>query len=106
MEFQKHCIASASDAARSNQSFLATVVSLKWAPEAFHTLRRYMSTMPDAKTVINLQLHSQKFVDAGMTMTQRALWRKSDPREKQSNLVVSSIKIIAITICVGHMINM
>jgi hypothetical protein len=87
MEYQKHCLGATPDAAKGNQTFMATVTS-KFTPEAFHTLRRYMGTMPDVKNVINLQLRGQKFTDAGITMARRALEKKGDPREKHSILAV------------------
>ena len=90
MEFQKHCLAATPDAAKGNQTFMATVAS-KFTPEAFHTLRRYMGTMPDVKNVINLQLRGQKFTDAGITMARRALEKKGDPREKLTLLAVRKV---------------
>jgi hypothetical protein len=84
-------MASTPDAAKGNQTFMATVTS-KFTPEAFHTLRRYLGTMSDVKNVINLQLRAQKFTDAGVTMARRALGRKGgDSREKQSALSVRQI---------------
>ena len=57
--------------------------------------------MPEVKNVLNLQLRSQKFVDAGMTMARRAVEKKSDPREKHSTLAVSAwLLFIAVSLCV------
>jgi hypothetical protein len=89
MEYQKHCFASTPDAAKASHAFMATVAS-KFTPEAFHTLRRYLSTSPDVKNEINLLLRAQKFTDAGMTMTKRALTSKGDAREKHTILMVRS----------------
>ena len=87
MEYQKHCLASTPDAAKATQAFMATVAA-KFTQEAFHTLRQYLSTTPDVKNEINLLLRAQKFTDAGMTMTKRALATKGDAREKHTVLSV------------------
>ena len=87
MEYQKSCLASTPDAAKGNQTFMGNVVT-KFSPEAFHTLRRYLGTMPDVKNFINLQLRAQKFTDAGVSMARRAFEKKGNPREKQSILAV------------------
>lgn len=79
---------STNDTARANQAFTSTVAT-KFTKEAFHTLRRYLSTLPDAKEALNLQLRAQKFTDAGVTMARRALDDRKDTREKQSILAVS-----------------
>ena len=90
MEYQKSCLASTPDAAKGNQTFMGTVVT-KFTPEAFHTLRRYLGTMPDVKNFINLQLRAQKFTDAGVSMARRAFEKKGNSREKQSILAVRRI---------------
>jgi hypothetical protein len=60
------------DPVKANQAFMNTVVT-KFTPEAYNTLKKYMSTMPDVKNEISLQVRGQKFTDAGMTMARRAL---------------------------------
>lgn len=80
-------MASTQDPGKANQAFLGTVTT-KFTKEAFHTLRRYMETMPEIKNVVNLQLRAQKFTDAGVTMARRALETKRDSREKQTMLAV------------------
>lgn len=88
MEYEKACMSSASatDVSKAQATFLGTVVT-KFTPEAFHTLRRYLMTMTDIKSVTNLLLRAQKFTDAGAAMALRAL-RESDLREKQGILAV------------------
>jgi hypothetical protein len=87
MEYQKHCFAATPDPAKASHAFMGTVAS-KFTPEAYHTLRRYLSTGPDVKNEINLLLRAQKFTDAGMAMTKRALSSKGDAREKHTILMV------------------
>jgi hypothetical protein len=87
MEYQKYCMVATPDAAKANQTFLGTVVT-KFTPEGFHTLRRYLGTMPDVKNVINLHLRAQKFTDAGVTMARRAFEKKGDSHVKQNTLKV------------------
>merc|ERR1711935_750572 len=77
------------DTGRANQQFMGTVTT-KFTKEAFHTLRRYMSTLSDVKDVINLQLRAQKFTDAGVTMARRALDKRKDTRERLDILAESS----------------
>jgi len=89
MAYQKHCYMSTQDTGRANQAFMGTVTT-KFTKEAFHTLRRYMSTLPDVKEVLNLQLRAQKFTDAGVTMARRALDKRKDMRERLSVLAESS----------------
>jgi len=91
MEYQKHCQNTHSDPNKAHQTFLGTVAS-KFTPEAFHTLRRYMSTI-DHKTGVALQLRAQKYTDAGTTMGQRALDMQGDPREKLAVLAVSQVSM-------------
>ena len=88
MAYQKYCYLSTQDTARANQTFMGTVTT-KFTKEAFNTLRRYMSTLPDMKEVLNLQLRAQEFTDAGMTMARRALDKRKDTRERLSILAVS-----------------
>jgi hypothetical protein len=89
MEFEKHCLASTggADLPKAQAAFLGTVVS-KFTSEGFHTLRRYLCTTADAKSVVNLLLRAQRYTDAGSTMALRAL-AESDMREKQGILAVS-----------------
>lgn len=91
MAYQKFCYMNTQDANRANQTFTNTVTA-KFTKEAFHTLRRYMSTLPDAKEVLNLQLRAQKFTDAGVTMARRALDKRKDTRERLSILAVSECR--------------
>jgi len=88
MEYERACMstASATDVSRAQTTFLDTVVR-KFTPEAFHTLRRYLMTMTDIKSVTNLLLRAQKFTEAGSAMAIRALG-ESDLREKQGILSV------------------
>jgi hypothetical protein len=90
MEYQKSCLAGTPDAVKGNQAFMGTVVA-KFTPEGFHTLRRYLGTMPDVKNVINLLLRAQKFTDAGVTMARRAFEKKGDAREKHVILAVRNL---------------
>lgn len=87
MEYEKSCVSSATDMSKAQATFLGTVVS-KFTSEAFHTLRRYLGTTTDVKSVTNLLLRAQKFTDAGAAMAMRALM-ESDMREKQGILTVS-----------------
>lgn len=87
MEYQKYCMAATPDAVKANQTFMGTVVT-KFTPEGFHTLRRYLGTMPDVKNVINLHLRASKFTDAGVTMARRAFEQKGDGHERQNALKV------------------
>lgn len=90
MAYQKYCYMTTQDTGRANQQFMGTVTT-KFTKEAFHTLRRYMSTLIDVKDVINLQLRAQKFADAGVTMARRALDKRKDTRERLSILAVSLV---------------
>ena len=85
MEYER--AVSAEDVSKAQSTFLGTVVS-KFTPEGFHTLRRYLQTTPDIKSVTNLLLRAQRFSGAGAAMAQRAL-EESDLREKQGLLAVS-----------------
>ena len=95
MEYQKHCMASTPDPTKGNQLFMAGVTS-RFTAESFHTLRRYMLTLPDIKAAINLQMRAQKYTDAGMTMARRALERKGDPKEKSAILSVRMTTMVAV----------
>ena len=89
MEFQKYSHATTPDPAKANQAFMATVTT-KFTKEAYHTLRRYMGTMPEIKNVVNLQLRAQKITDAGVTMARQAFETQRDMRDKQSILAEAS----------------
>ena len=89
MEFQKYSHAATPDPAKANQAFMATVTT-KFTKEAYHTLRRYMETMPEIKDVVNLQLRAQKITDAGVTMARQAFETQRDMRDKQSILAEAS----------------
>lgn len=93
MEYQKRCMNQHPDPAKANQVFMNAVVT-KFTPESYHTLRRYMGTMPDPKNEISLQIRGQKFVDAGMTIAKRALEGNAESRGKQAMLTEAS-KILA-----------
>jgi hypothetical protein len=71
MEYEKACMASSSDIAAGQNTFLGTVIS-KFTAEGFHTLRRYLETTPDIKNVMNLLLRAQKSIDAGSAMAKHA----------------------------------
>ena len=90
MAYERACMVEAgvADVSKGQTTFLSTVVS-KFTPEAFHTLRRYLQTTADVKSVTNLLLRAQKFTDAGEAMAKRAML-ESDIREKQGMLGVSS----------------
>ena len=84
--------ASAADVSKAQSTFLGTVTT-KFTPEAFHTLRRYLGTTPDVKSVTNLLIRAQKFTDAGAAMSMRAI-RENDFREKQGILSVRILSAI------------
>jgi hypothetical protein len=90
MDYERHCMstAGATDVATAQSTFLGTVVS-KFTPEAFNTLRRYLQTTSDVKSVTNLLLRKQKFADAGAAMARRA-FAEEDFREKQGHLSEAS----------------
>jgi hypothetical protein len=98
MDYERFCVSTApsNDVSKAQSAFLGTVVS-KFTPEAFHTLRRYLATTMDVKSVTNLLLRAQKFTDAGSAMAERAI-RENDAREKQGMLGVSSWGVVA-----GHL---
>lgn len=89
MEYERFCVSTApnNDVSKAQSTFLGTVVQ-KFTPEAFHTLRRYLATTMDVKSVTNLLLRAQRFADAGSAMASRAI-QESDTREKQGMLSVS-----------------
>jgi hypothetical protein len=80
--------ASGNDVSKAQSTFLGTVLS-NFTPEAFHTLRRYLGTTADVKSVTNLLLRAQRFTDAGAAVADRAT-RESDLREKQGMLAEAS----------------
>lgn len=86
MDYERSCLANASDVSKAQAAFLGTVVS-KFTPEGFHTLRRYLQTTSDVKSVTNLLIRAQQFAAAGTAMAQRAL-QEHDAREKQGLLAV------------------
>jgi hypothetical protein len=90
MEYERFCMSTASgnDVSKAQSSFLGTVLS-NFTPEAFHTLRRYLGTTADVKSVTNLLLRAQRFTDAGAAVADRAT-RESDLREKQGMLAEAS----------------
>lgn len=94
MEFERACMLAvpATDAAKAQASFLATVVS-KFTTEAFHTLRRYLQTTGEIKSLTALLMKAQRFSDAGIAMAITAL-KAEDFREKQGMLSVSNGKCL------------
>ena len=83
------CLLSATNAneiAKAQATFLATVVS-KFTTEAFHTLRRYLQSTGDTKSLLSLLLKAQRFTDAGIAVGSKAL-QTDDFREKQGMLSV------------------
>jgi hypothetical protein len=90
MEYEKFCMSNTQDVAKGQSTFLGTVVT-KFTPEGFHSLRRYMETMPDVKNVMNLLMRAQRFTDAGAIMALRALKTQDDPRQRQNLLAVRSL---------------
>jgi hypothetical protein len=89
MEYERHCLLSSSssaDIAAAQSTFQGTVVS-KFTPEAFHSLRRYLSTTVDTRSVANLLLRAQRFTDAAAAVAKRAL-AETESREKQGLLMV------------------
>lgn len=89
LDYERACLRSATNAneiAKAQATFLAAVVS-KFTTEAFHTLRRYLQSINDTKSLLSLLLKAQRFTDAGITMGTRAL-QTEDFREKQGMLSV------------------
>jgi hypothetical protein len=84
MEYERAM--SSEDVSKAQSTFLATVVT-KFTQEGFHTLRRYLQTKPDIKSVTNLLLVAQRFASAGEVMVQRA-FKESDLRERKGMLTV------------------
>jgi hypothetical protein len=90
MECERSCTAlgSSTDISKAQNTFLSSVVS-SFTTEAFHVLRCYLTISSNVKTVTNLLLRAQKFVDAGEVVARRGC-REQDYREKQGMLSVSS----------------
>lgn len=81
MEYEKSCMAGATDHSAGQHAFIGTVIS-KFTPEGFNTLRRYLETMPDIKNVMNLLLRAQKSTSAGSAMAKKAMQSDLDPSER------------------------
>lgn len=81
MEFEKACMASASDVTKGQSAFLSTVIG-KFTAEGFNTLRRYLETMPDVKSNMNLLLRAQKSIEAGSVIAKRSLDQDTELGEK------------------------
>lgn len=81
-------MSSAADSAAGQSSFFGTVIT-KFTPEGFNTLRTYLETTPDVKSVVNLLLRATRFVDAGLGMAGSAMDANLDPPERQGKLMVS-----------------
>lgn len=89
LDYERACLLSAAntnDIAKAQATFLATVVS-KFTTEAFHTLRRYLLSTGDTKSLLSLLLKAQRFTDAGIAVGAKAL-QTDDFREKQGMLSV------------------
>jgi hypothetical protein len=87
MEYERFCLSVPGiDIPNAQATFLTNVVS-KFTPEAFHTLRKYLATTNDAKSVTNLLLRAQRYTDAGIVVAKRAI-KEADFREKQGMLLV------------------
>ena len=82
--------ATGTDVSRAQATFLATVVS-KFTPEAFHTLRRYLETTGDIRSLTALLLKAQRFSDTGMAIAAKAV-KAEDFRERQGMLSVSNVE--------------
>lgn len=89
MDYERSCLSNSNDVSKAQAAFLGIVVS-KFTPEGFHTLRRYLQTNSDIKSVTNLLIRAQQYAAAGTAMAQRAL-QEHDVREKQGLLAVSII---------------
>jgi hypothetical protein len=89
MEFEKACMATASDIIAGQNTFLGTVIT-KFTPEGFNTLRRYLETMPDVKNSMNLLLRAQKSIDAGSAMGKKSFDSKNEPLERLKYLAEAS----------------
>jgi vacuolar protein sorting-associated protein 16 len=94
MEYEKACMAGATDLSAGQNAFLGTVIS-KFTPEGFNTLRRYFQTMPDVKNVVNLLLRAQQSIAAGSTMAKKAMDTNTDPSEC-SKLLAESARIFSL----------
>lgn len=81
MEYEKSCMAGATDHSAGQHAFIGTVIS-KFTPEGFNTLRRYLETIPDIKNVMNLLLRAQKSTSAGLAMAKKAMQSDMDPSER------------------------
>lgn len=89
LDYERVCLLSATNAneiAKAQATFLATVVS-KFTTEAFHTLRRYLQSTGDTKSLLSLLLKAQRFTDAGIAVGSKAL-QTDDFRKKQGMLSV------------------
>mmetsp|Transcript_17132 Transcript_17132/g.25327 ORF Transcript_17132/g.25327 Transcript_17132/m.25327 type:complete len:1041 (+) Transcript_17132:101-3223(+) len=89
MEYEKFCMSSSPDANVAQNTFLGTVIN-KFTPEGFHTLRRYLETMPDIKNLMNLLLRAQKSVEAGAAMSKKAFEPENETPEKLKFLAEAS----------------
>jgi vacuolar protein sorting-associated protein 16 len=90
MEFEKVCMATpANDPTTSQSNFINTVIH-KFTAEALDTLRRYLETMSDIKSVMNLLLRAQRSIDVGSTMAKKAFDPINEPADKLKLLVEAS----------------
>jgi hypothetical protein len=91
MECERTCttLVTSAEISKAQATFLSSVVST-FSNEAFHILRCYLTISSNVKTVTNLLLRAQKFIDAGEVVARRGC-REHDYREKQGMLGVSNI---------------
>jgi len=89
---------SAKDSNAGQSTFFGTVIA-KFTPEGFNTLRTYLETTPDVKTVVNLLLRATRFVDAGLEMAGSSMDPNLEQPEKQSKLMVRSNWELDVSFC-------
>jgi hypothetical protein len=91
MEYEKTytAVVSPMDIAKVQSSFFSSVVST-FSAEAFHVLRCYLAVVSNAKTLTNLLLRAQKFLEAGELSAKKGC-SELDPQEMQGMLGVSEI---------------
>lgn len=90
MEYEKYCMAS-TEGSTGESTFLSNVVS-KFTVEGYNTLKKYLVTLPDSATVLNLLSKSQRIVEAGSVVGRKALEASDDTTE--------STKLLRVRACV------
>lgn len=98
MEYEKSCMASASDITTGQNTFLGNVTN-NFREEGFHTLRRYLETLPDVKNVTNLLLRSQRYISAGSAFAKKAMQSSTDVSERANLLSVRDVIIFCLFCC-------